>query len=42
MMQPVSSVCALLFNHPAARYITVGPIGEDQRADYARRTGREG
>lgn len=40
MMQPVSSVCALLFNHPAARYITVGPLGDDQRTDYEQRTGR--
>ena len=37
MMKPTSSVCALLFNHPNARYITVGPIGEDQRSDYAAR-----
>ncbi len=37
MMKPTSSVCALLFNHPNARYITVGPIGEDQRREYAAR-----
>ncbi len=37
MMQPLASVCALLFNHPKARYFAVGPIGEDQREDYARR-----
>lgn len=41
MMQPASSVCALLFNHPAARYFAVGPIGDDQREDYFRRTGRK-
>ncbi len=40
MMQPLASVCALLFKHPQARYFAVGPIGEDQRADYEQRTGR--
>lgn len=39
MMQPASSVCALIFNHPHAAYFAVGPIGTDQRADYAARTG---
>lgn len=39
MMQPTSSVCALLFNHPQARYFAVGPIGEDQRRDYETRSG---
>lgn len=39
MMQPVASVCALIFNHPDARYFAVGPIGDDQRADYERRAG---
>jgi 5-methyltetrahydrofolate--homocysteine methyltransferase len=38
-MDPASSVCALVFSHPAARYFTVGPIGADQVADYARRKG---
>lgn len=37
MMQPASSVCALVFNHPQARYFAVGPIGDDQRADYVGR-----
>lgn len=40
MMRPTASVCALLFNHPQARYFAVGPIGDDQKADYASRTGR--
>lgn len=40
MMQPVSSVCTLLFCHPEARYFAVGSLGDDQIADYARRTGR--
>lgn len=40
MMQPSAAVCALVFNHPQARYFAVGPIGDDQRADYAARTGR--
>jgi 5-methyltetrahydrofolate--homocysteine methyltransferase len=39
MMQPVASICALLFNHPEARYFAVGPLGDDQRADYEQRTG---
>ncbi len=39
MMQPLASVCALVFNHPQARYFAVGPIGEDQRADYEARAG---
>ena len=37
MMQPVASVCALVFNHPAAQYFAVGHIGDDQRADYEAR-----
>ena len=40
MMQPASSVCALVFNHPEAKYFSVGQMGEDQRADYEQRTGR--
>ncbi len=40
MMQPLASVCALLFNHPKARYFAVGAMGDDQRADYEARTGR--
>lgn len=39
MMQPSSSVCALLFNHPQARYFAVGPIADDQREDYEKRSG---
>ena len=39
MMQPASSVCALVFNHPEARYFAVGEIGDDQRLDYERRCG---
>ncbi len=37
MMQPAAAVCALIFNHPAAQYFAVGPIGDDQRADYEAR-----
>ncbi len=40
MMRPASSVCALLFNHPQARYFAVGTIGEDQKEDYEARTAR--
>jgi 5-methyltetrahydrofolate--homocysteine methyltransferase len=32
-------VSGLLFAHPASRYFTVGRIGQDQAADYARRRG---
>ena len=39
MMLPTASVCALVFHHPAARYFSVLPLGEDQRADYEERTG---
>lgn len=41
MMQPSSAICALIFNHPEARYFAVGPIGEDQRADYEARSGHK-
>ena len=35
MMNPAASVCALLFNHPQAKYFAVGPIGDDQMLVYA-------
>ncbi|MCD8030973.1 MAG: 5-methyltetrahydrofolate--homocysteine methyltransferase [Bacteroides sp.] len=38
-MHPHASVCGLMFAHPAARYFSVGKIGEDQFQDYARRRG---
>ena len=38
-MHPHSSVSGLMLAHPAARYFTVGHIGEDQFKDYARRRG---
>ncbi|HVP30030.1 MAG TPA: methionine synthase [Myxococcota bacterium] len=38
-MTPAASVSGLYFAHPAARYFTVGRIGRDQVADYARRKG---
>lgn len=38
-MHPHSSVCGLMFAHPASRYFSVGKIGEDQLQDYARRRG---
>lgn len=41
MMQPSSAICALIFNHPEARYFAVGPIGDDQRADYEARSGHK-
>ena len=38
-MTPAASVSGLLFAHPSSRYFTVGRIGRDQAADYARRCG---
>lgn len=39
MMVPHASVCGLMFAHPRSHYFSVGKIGEDQLADYARRRG---
>ena len=39
-MLPAASVSGLYFAHPQARYFTVGRIGDDQVAAYARRKGR--
>jgi 5-methyltetrahydrofolate--homocysteine methyltransferase len=39
-MTPAASVSGVYFAHPQARYFTVGPIGEDQIASYARRKGQ--
>ncbi|ANM32037.1 hypothetical protein ABI59_02495 [Acidobacteria bacterium Mor1] len=36
-MTPAASVSGLYFAHPEARYFSVGKIGPDQLADYARR-----
>ncbi len=38
-MMPASSVSGFYLSHPAAQYFNVGRIGEDQLADYVRRTG---
>ena len=38
-MMPAASVSGLYFAHPQARYFTVGRLGEDQIASYARRKG---
>ncbi len=38
-MWPAASVSGWYFAHPKARYFGLGPIGEDQLADYARRKG---
>ncbi|MFL6113483.1 MAG: methionine synthase [Catenulispora sp.] len=40
-MLPAASVSGLIFAHRGARYFTVGRIGADQVADYARRRGVE-
>jgi 5-methyltetrahydrofolate--homocysteine methyltransferase len=39
-MTPAASVSGLYFAHPAARYFSVGRIGEDQIVSYARRKGQ--
>lgn len=39
MMNPHASVSGLMLAHPQARYFAVGPIDEQQLADYARRRG---
>jgi 5-methyltetrahydrofolate--homocysteine methyltransferase len=36
-MTPAASVSGLYFAHPKARYFTVGRLGEDQIASYAKR-----
>ncbi|MEM6325752.1 MAG: methionine synthase [Bacteroidota bacterium] len=36
-MTPPASVCGLYFAHPEASYFNVGPLGEDQVANYAER-----
>lgn len=38
-MHPHASVSGLMLAHPAARYFSVGKIGEDQLRDYASRRG---
>lgn len=38
-MRPHASVSGLMMAHPHARYFSVGKIGDDQLADYARRRG---
>ena len=38
-MKPHASVSGLMLAHPEARYFSIGKIGEDQLADYARRRG---
>ncbi len=38
-MLPAASVSGFYLAHPDARYFNVGRIGDDQLADYARRTG---
>jgi 5-methyltetrahydrofolate--homocysteine methyltransferase len=39
-MIPAASVSGLYFAHPQARYFTVGRVGDDQIASYARRKGQ--
>ncbi len=39
-MAPASSVSGFYFSHAQSQYFNVGPIGEDQVADIAKRTGQ--
>ncbi|MDT7789023.1 MAG: 5-methyltetrahydrofolate--homocysteine methyltransferase, partial [Pseudonocardiales bacterium] len=39
-MYPAASVSGLIFQHPDAKYFTVGRLGRDQVVDYARRCGK--
>jgi 5-methyltetrahydrofolate--homocysteine methyltransferase len=39
-MNPAASVSGLIFQHPDAKYFTVGRLGRDQVVDYARRYGK--
>ncbi|GGU23472.1 methionine synthase [Lentzea flava] len=39
-MTPAASVSGLIFQHPDAKYFTVGRLGRDQVVDYARRCGK--
>jgi 5-methyltetrahydrofolate--homocysteine methyltransferase len=41
-MLPAASVSGFFFSHPDAAYFAVGPIGDDQAADLARRTAAAG
>jgi len=36
-MRPHASVSGLMLAHPQAHYFSIGKIGDDQLADYARR-----
>ena len=40
-MMPAASVSGMYFQHPDARYFSVGPVGRDQVADYAQRKAME-
>jgi 5-methyltetrahydrofolate--homocysteine methyltransferase len=39
-MHPAASVSGFYFSHPQSQYFSVGIIGDDQVADYVKRTGR--
>jgi 5-methyltetrahydrofolate--homocysteine methyltransferase len=38
-MSPAASVSGFYFSHPQAQYFNVGPVGQDQAADLAARSG---
>ena len=39
-MHPAASVSGFYFSHPQSQYFSVGIIGDDQVADYVKRSGR--
>ena len=39
MMQPAASVCGYYFANPESHYFSLGKIGDDQIADFAKRKG---
>ena len=39
MIVPAASVCGMYFENPGAYYFGVGPVGDDQLADWAARKG---
>jgi 5-methyltetrahydrofolate--homocysteine methyltransferase len=39
MMQPAASVCGYYFANPESHYFSIGKIGDDQLADFAKRKG---
>jgi 5-methyltetrahydrofolate--homocysteine methyltransferase len=41
MLIPAASICGMYLSHPEARYFSLGPLGEDQLADWSTRACRK-